>query len=571
MEEAASEKREFHWADYLVFALSLVGTAGVGLFLSLWKRKRSNQEELLLASRSMHFIPVCLSLLGSLLSSTLIMGGPADIHFYGAYAMPVIFAQFLTIPLAAFVIVPTFYKMNFTSAYQFLENRFNYTVRVTGSLVFSMSLLLNMAITLYAPALAFSEVTSLSLPMAVIVTGGICTLYTMIGGIKAVIWTDTIQMVIFFVGLVILAGVASSKVGGFGEVWQVAQDNGRDVFFDWRLDTRVRYTFWGQVIGQWTMYNSILFSNQMMIQRFMTVSSLTHAQISVSLLMLGGALATVMVAIIGWIMFAFYKIDPLISKQILKGDQIVALFFLDVLGSQHGLPGLLTAAVFASALSTVSSAVNSLAALTLEDFVKPAYRKVYKNPLTERMATILTISLALAFGAIAIGLSFAAEFMADKLIEATVIMWTIVGGPLAGVFIMGFFFPWVNSAGAFCGMLTSLSLSLWLGIGGMMYKIPTPVLPLRMGDHVITLPTFPPSYRPGFELVWCFAFRNYLPSDLYLCALSKVVENYNILTISFQWRFPRFLPDIVRVVWGLLHWSLSYCWQCRVSVDTSLQ
>ncbi|ELT99564.1 hypothetical protein CAPTEDRAFT_23564, partial [Capitella teleta] len=452
----------FHWADYLVFALSLVGTAGAGLFLSLWKRKRSNQEELLLASRSMHFIPVCLSLLGSHVSSTNIMGGPADMYFYGACGMPVIIALVLTIPLAAFVIVPTFYRMNFTSAYQARPFRKSNTV------IFSVFQVLHLALTLYSPALAFSQVTSLSLPMAVVVTGGICTLYTMIGGIKAVIWTDTIQMVILFVGLVILAGVSSSKVGGFGEVWQIAQDNGRDVFFDWSLDPRVRYTFWGQVIGQWTMHCSVLFSNQMMIQRYMTVSKLQHAQISVSLLMVLSSLCVAILAIIGWTIFAFYKTDPLISKHILKGDQILALFFLDVLGAQHGLPGLLTAAVFAAALSTVSSAVNSLAAVTLEDFVKPAYHKVYKNPLTERMATNLTISLALAFGAIAIGLSFAAEFMAEKLIEAPVIVWTTVGGPLAGVFIMGFFFPWVNSAGALCGMLTSLSLSLWLGIGGMM-------------------------------------------------------------------------------------------------------
>ncbi|ELT90749.1 hypothetical protein CAPTEDRAFT_112111 [Capitella teleta] len=494
------DRAELQWADYLVFVLSLVFTAGFGLFLSFYKRKNSSSEELLLASRSMHFLPVCLSLLASLLNASMILGVPAEIHFYGAQAIPVVISFNFVSPLAAFVVVPTFYNMKLTSAYEYLEKRYSYVVRVTGSFLFSISLLLFLAVVLYGPALAFSQVTSLSLPVAVVVTGIICTIYTMLGGIKAVIWTDTIQMIIMIIGLIVLAGVGSSKVGGFGAVWQIAKDHNRVSFFEWSLDPRIRQTFWSSFFGSWVTYCGVFFSNQMMIQRYMTVSNVRDAQISIILMMFFASILIVLVVILGWISFAFYEFDPLLQKRMTKADQIVPLLLMDILGDQNGLPGLIMAAIFAAALSSVSSAVNSLAALTLEDFIKPLYLKLYKRDLSERMGTRLTIGFAFLFGAITIGLSFAAEYMADRLIEATGMIWSLVGGPLAGVFIMGFFFPWVNSAGALSGMLISLVLSLWLGIGGIVYKITAPVLPLRMGNMTYTIPTQDPSFRPGYVI-----------------------------------------------------------------------
>ncbi|ELT93297.1 hypothetical protein CAPTEDRAFT_112752 [Capitella teleta] len=546
-EAPGNGKIEFHWADFVVFFLSLVLTAGVGLFMSFYKRKSSNSEELLLASRSMHFIPVCLSLLASLLNATLTLGGPADIYFYGATGIPIVIAFNLVSPLAAFVIVPTFYNMRLTSAYEYLEKRFNYAVRVTGSFLFSISLLLFLAIVLYAPALAFSQVTSLSLPVAIIVTGVICTIYTMMGGIKAVIWTDTIQMIILIVGMIVLAAVGSHKAGGFGAVWDVAKEYGRDKVFEWDWDPRIRYTFWGQLFGQWVIYVGIFFSNQMMIQRYMTVSNVRDAQLSVFMMMFSASVVILIIALVGWSLFAYYTVDPLLTKRIAKGDQIVPLFLMDILGDQYGLPGLITAAVFAAALSSVSSAVNSLAAVTLEDFIKPIYSLMSTTPLREWTGTFLTTALACFFGLITIGLSFAAEHMAEKLIEATAMIWSIVGGPLAGVFMMGFFFPWANSAGALSGMIISLAMSLWLGIGGIMYKNKTPILPLRMGGNT----TFT------------------IPLDLSNkgCVLPNVINAPALISLLFQWRSSRFLRNFVCMVRCIFHWHLPYSGQHCVFDD----
>ncbi|ELT90750.1 hypothetical protein CAPTEDRAFT_72174, partial [Capitella teleta] len=473
--------------DYLVFGLSLVFTAGVGLFLSFYKRKNSSSEELLLASRSMHFLPVCLSLIASLVNASLILGVPAEIYFFGAAALPIAIAYNFVGPVAALVIVPTFYNMKLTSAYEYLERRYNYAVRIVGSIIFGVSLVsiqsLNLILTLFIYA-----VTSLSLPVAVGVTGGICTIYTMLGGIKAVIWTDTIQMVIMITGLIVLAGVGSSKVGGFGAVWQIAKDYNRVSFFEWNLDPRIRNTVWSAFFGQWVNYIGICFSNQMMIQRYLTVSKVRDAQLAVFLMMFFASILIVSVAILGWIAFAYYECDPLLQKRMTKGDQIVPILLMEILGDQAGVPGLIIASIFAAALSSVSSAVNSLAAVTLEDFIKPMHLKLYKRKLNEKMGTRLTIGFAFMFGAITIGISFAAQYMGDKLIEMTISVWSIFGGPVAGVFIMGFFFPWVNSAGALSGMLISLLLSLWLCIGGLMYKPPTPILPLRMGNMTHTIP-----------------------------------------------------------------------------------
>ncbi|ELT88049.1 hypothetical protein CAPTEDRAFT_209167, partial [Capitella teleta] len=200
---------------------------------------------------------------------------------------------------------------------------------------------------------------------------------------------------------------------------------------------------------------------------------------------------------------------------------IVPLFLIDILGDHAGVPGLIIAAIFAAALSSVSSAVNSLAALTLEDFIKPIHLKLYKCKLSEKLATRLTIGFAFIFGTITIGISFAAEYMGDKLLEMALSVWSIFGGPVAGVFIMGFFFPWVNSAGALSGMLISLTLSLWLCIGGLMYKAPTPILPLRMGNMTHTVPTRDPSYHPGgvFQNFYDISFALYAVFSTGTCLL----------------------------------------------------
>nr|XP_027220464.1 sodium-dependent multivitamin transporter-like [Penaeus vannamei] len=136
------------------------------------------------------------------------------------------------------------------------------------------------------------------------------------------------------------------------------------------------------------------------------------------------------------------------------------LFVMDTLGQWYGLPGLFVAGIFSGALSTVSSGMNSLAAIVLEDYVKAGCCP----DISEKKATLLSKVLSLFFGLLTFGLVFVAEQLGN-ILSAALSIFGMVGGPLLGVFTLGMFFPWANSKGAFTGLLTSLIFMFWIGGG----------------------------------------------------------------------------------------------------------
>ncbi|XP_046364591.2 sodium-dependent multivitamin transporter-like [Haliotis rufescens] len=456
----------FHWADYLIFVLTLLLSAAIGVFYAWRDRKKTDTTESLLGGRSMSILPVTLSLMATLLSATLVLGIPTDIYYNGTMYWLICFSSFLAFPVIAHAILPVFRGIEVFSAYEYLELRFSKSVRVMGSILFQIQMLFNMAITLYAPALAVSQVMDVSTEVSIVVVGVVCTFYTAVGGLKAVMWTDTFQMVVIFAGLLAIIIRGSIEVGGWDNIMAAAREADKLRLDNFDPSPFVRYTFWSLIVGGFFSSLTIYGSSQAMIQRYLSMKSTKRAQIALYLNLPAALILTSLMVFLGLVVHAkYYGDDPVLTCRVEKPDQIIPLLVMDVLGEFHGLPGLFVACIFSAALSTVSSGVNALAAVFLSDILEPAHLAVSRSSLPAKTAAILSKVLALVFGAAIIGLALLAGVLNSLVLEISLSILGIFGGPLLGLFILGMFLPCSNSWGAGAGFLSSVVVSCWVAIG----------------------------------------------------------------------------------------------------------
>ncbi|CAG7827437.1 unnamed protein product [Allacma fusca] len=404
--------------------------------------------------------PTAMSLTASFMSAILLLGTPAEMYTYGTMYWDIIGGYFLAMASAAYLYTPVFFNLQVTSAYQYLELRFSRAVRTLASLLVTVQLCIYMAIVVYAPALALGQVTGIDVYLAVTGMFLICIFYTALGGMKAVMWTDTLQVLIMGTAMIVLVIKGVTDAGGHQVVWEAAVNGSRVEFFNFSMDPRERHTVWGLVIGGYFTWIALYGTNQAQIQRYVSVPTLKQAQKAIWINFLNLSALMSICCYAGLIVYSKYKdCDPLVSKKIQRADQIIPLFVMETVGKIPGLTGLFIAGVFSGALSTVSSGINALSATALEDFVKMFYPN-----MKEDAATVVSKLLAVLFGLISFGLVFIAAQMGGVL-QAANSIFGMIGGPLLGIFTLGMFFPWSTNKGALTGGIISISCMFWLGIG----------------------------------------------------------------------------------------------------------
>lgn len=471
--------------DYVVFGGMLCVSAAIGIYYAVMGvRRKATTDDFLMGGRSMSVFPVALSILASFMSAITLLGTASEMYIYGTQYLFIIFSYCLVIPATAYLYMPIFYSLHVTSAYEYLELRFNHVIRAMGCVTFSLQMLIYMAIVLYAPALALSQVTGISVWTSVLSIGIVCTFYTSIGGMKAVVWTDVFQICLMFGSMLMIAIRGAYDIGGMKVVYNRASDGNRVEFFNFSLDPTERHTVWGLIIGCFFTWMSVYAVSQAMVQRYLTVSSVKGARIAIWINLPGLAFLMLICALAGLVMYARYQdCDPLLTKKATAPDQLLPLYVMDILGSLHGIPGLFVSGIFSGALSTVSSGVNSLAAVTLEDIIK----RYIKKDMSDRYSTNLTKMIAMSYGLVAIALVYGAQMMGNVL-QAALSIFGIVGGPLLGVFTLGMFFPCANSIGAGVGTITSLVACFWIGFGAFATKPAVPKAPVSVlgciGDYL---------------------------------------------------------------------------------------
>ncbi|XP_068259607.1 sodium-dependent multivitamin transporter [Nyctibius grandis] len=454
---------EFTVIDYSIFALLLVLSSAIGLFYALSGDRQRTVQEFLLANRNMGFLPVALSLLATFQSAVAILGVPAEIYRFGTEYWFLGCSYLLGLLIPAHVFIPVFYRLRITSSYEYLELRFNKTVRVCGTITFIFQMVIYMGVVLYAPALALNAVTGFDLWSAVLTMGLVCTLYTTLGGLKAVIWTDVFQTLVMFAGQLAVIVVGARRVGGMARVWRLAEREGKISGIDLDPDPFERHTFWTLAVGGVFMMLSLYGVNQAQVQRYLSARSEREAKLSCYAVFPCQQIVLCLSCLTGLVMFVYDREHPLAPAQRPgSSDQLVLYFVMDVLQDLPGLPGLFVACLFSGSLSTISSAFNSLATVTMEDLVRP-----HCPGLSEARATLLSKLLALGYGLLCLGMAYVSS-MLGPVLQAAISIFGMVGGPLLGLFCLGMFFPCANPTGAVVGLLAGLAMAFWVGIGSLL-------------------------------------------------------------------------------------------------------
>lgn len=469
------ESVTFSAADYVVFAATLLVSASIGLYYAIKDRKKTDEKEFLLAGRSMQTIPVSLSLLSSFISAITLLGTPAEVYTNNTMYWWISIGFILSAAGTAHIFVPVFYQLEITSVFQYIELRFGHTCRVLGSIIYLTWMILYMAVVLYGPSLALNAVTGLSLWGSVVAVGLVCIFYTTLGGMKAVVWTDSFQMLVMFAGMLALLISGSLKLGGLDVAWDIANKNQRILFFEFDPDPSVRHTTWNVVIGGGFFWMAIYGINQAQVQRAISVPSIKHARTAIWLNFPGMLIILSLVCTVGVVMYAFYSTcDPVSLKIISKTDQLIPLFTMDLLGHLNGLPGLVLSCVFSGSLSTISSGLNAVAAVLLEDFVKPYCCK----KISGYAATLFSKATVVGCGLICLAMAYFVSEL-GAILQLAYVLFGILGGPLLGLFTFGMLCPWGNKWGGNIGLITALAFVAWIGLGTSINSVViTPKSPL---------------------------------------------------------------------------------------------
>ena len=469
------KKATFGTVDYVLFALMFVFSAAIGFYHAYRDRNKKNVDEFQLGGRKMHPIPVSLSLSATFLSALTILGTPAEIYTNNTMYLWILLAMFLATGGAAHIFIPIFYNLNITSCFQYLEMRFGKLVRTIMSIFFMLQTLVYMGFVLYAPSLAFEAVTNVSLWGSMVAVAAVCTLYTTLGGMKTVLWTDSLQIMIMFAGLVCVLVEGSKAAGGFSHAWETAANNQRIFFTDFSPDPRTRHSVWTVSIGGALFWMYLYGVNQAQVQRACSLPTLRRAQLALWINFPGLVTITVLCVLVGVVMYAFYsECDPIKFGLVARRDQLLPLFVLDILSKIPGLAGIFMACVFSGGLSTISSGLNAMSTVLLEDFIKPFCCASFVN----KRGIILSKALVLVIGAIQFGVAVLISQFTGLIMQFSYSMYSILAGPLFGVFISGMFFPWTNKYGALTGLILSIAFMCWMGIGTILAKLPSSPSPV---------------------------------------------------------------------------------------------
>ncbi|XP_078077200.1 sodium-coupled monocarboxylate transporter 1-like [Mustelus asterias] len=462
--------------DYVVFAAILLISALVGIYHAVVGRGKETSEDFLLGSRQMSSIPVALSLTASFMSAVTMLGAPYDTYHFGAVNTYFAISYTLVVILSAEVFLPVFYRLGVTSSYEYLELRFNRWIRLCGTILFMIQTVLYTGIVIYAPALALNQVTNFNLWGSIISTGIVCTFYCTLGGLKAVVWTDVFQIVIMVTGLVSVIIQAMILEGGINNVLNTASQGGRLNFWSFDPNPFQRHTFWTIVIGGTFTWTGVYGINQAQVQRYISCKTRTQAKVALYLNLIGLWVILVCTVLSGLSMYSLYRdCDPWTSGKVKAPDQLVPYMVMDILGGYPGLPGLFVACAYSGTLSTVSSSINALAAVTVEDLIKP-----YFTTLSERELSWISRALSLLFGAVCVGMAGLASLM-GSLLQAALSIFGIVGGPVLGLFTLGILFSWANCIGGIVGLITGFAFALWIGVGSQIHPPPPEVnMPLNL-------------------------------------------------------------------------------------------
>ena len=436
----------FDGRDYLVLIVYLAALVAIGIWFA---RDEHGTEDFFLAGRRIPWWAAGLSIFGTQLSAITFMSIPAKSYATDWTFVLVNMGIVAIAPVIVYGFLPFFRGLDITTAYEFLEQRFNGAVRMAGSASFILYQLGRMGIVLFLPAIALSTVTGINIFICITVMGLLATVYTMLGGIKAVIWTDVLQVFVLMGGVILsLVLVITDIDGGIPRLIAEGSSYAKFHVFDWR-PTFNAPTVW-VILLAWIGNLVPYASDQTVIQRYLT----TRDRKSAARGIWTNAVLTIPASLLffgmGTALFVFYRLSPEKMNPVLSTDAVFPWFIAQEL--PPGVSGLVIAGVFAAAMSSLDSSLNSTATAIVTDFYR-RFRPQAPDLSCLRLARWLTVAL----GIIGTGTAAWMAFMdISSLWDMFLIIVGLFGGGLAGLFVLGAFTKKANSTGALIGFAISI-------------------------------------------------------------------------------------------------------------------
>lgn len=433
--------------DMVVLVAYMLGTTVWGAWLG---RGQKGGTDYFLGSRSLPWWAVMLSVVATETSTLTFLSVPGV-----AYGGSLVFLQLTLGYLAgrtvvALVLLPAYFKGELTTAYELLQNRFGTGARRFTSAVFMVTRLLADSVRLFATAIPLALITGWPYPVSIAVIGIFTVIYTYFGGIKAVVWVDSLQMALYLGGAVAAVVALQGLVpGGWSTILSSAADAGKLHVLDFSFSLDTPYTFWAGLLGGGFLSMASHGTDQLIVQRLLTCRDVKSSQRA----LIGSGFAVIVQFVlflgVGLGLWAFYQ-----GRAFERSDEIFALFILEQL--PPGITGLLIAGVFAAAMSSLSSSINSLASASAYDFWAPLAKAEGDEGRILRAGKVFTLVWAalLITGAIV----FIPLSRGTTAVEVALGVASLVYGGLLGAFALGVLTKRPGQWAAIIGMTTGIGV-----------------------------------------------------------------------------------------------------------------
>lgn len=448
--------------DLVLLCVYMAGTVAFGLWMG---RGQKTANDYLLGGRDLPWWALLLSIVATETSTATFLSVPG-IAYSAQFGTGDL--RFLQLPIgylvgrtiAAFVLVPLYFRGELFTAYDVLRVRSGPAVRTLASGLFLVTRTLADGLRLYLTAVVLQVMFGWSLPLSVAITGLGTVAYTVVGGIKAVVWTDVMQFFVYMAGAgAALFVIGGALDGGLGGVFTAADDQGRLRVFDFGFDPGATYTFWAGLLGGAVLSIGSHGVDQMIVQRFLSARSQRDAQ---KALLWSGPLVLLQFALflaIGLGLSAFYAAHPP-ATPFGKGDHVFADFIVHHL--PLGLVGIVLGAVFSAAMSTLSSSLSASASALVNDFLLPLTGQRPDSPFALRAAKAAT----LLFAGLQIGVGVSGLGGGDAVVNKVLAIATVTTGVILGLFVLALL-PRRSPTASLVGLLGGL-----VAIVGVVFVLP---------------------------------------------------------------------------------------------------
>ena len=458
-----------NWLDYTVIAIYLIGFIAMGYFF----KDNKDSKDYFLGGKSLGWFPLSLSTMATQLSAISFISAPAFVGLKANGGMKWLTFEF-AVPLAMigimFFIIPPLYKSGIVSIYEYLEQRFSKSTRKLISVVFQISRALGTGVMVFTMALIIQAVVGISFHYTLIIISVVTLVYSYQGGMKAVVWGDAIQMIILFAGLVICLIVGYSLLKDTGTFNGFDPERLQVIDLDnFGFFSGDEYGFWPMLLGGLFLYLSYYGTDQTQAQRLL--SARDEGTIK-KLLMANGLLRfpvvlvyCIMGLIIGYLVSnipEFYEsikettrihYPGEFAKSGIKPDLMIPVFITNYL--PNGLIGILMVGVMSAAMSSLSSTINSLSAVTIEDFFNSGKKK-----LSGKRYMFISKGLVVFWGSVCILAAYLFGNSQSTVIELINAISSLFFGPILAAFIIAIFFKKVNHIGMNVAIVTSVVVNL---------------------------------------------------------------------------------------------------------------